>query len=163
MGSFEGSGASLRPVETPQNSPEDPPEAGRAARFPAPGPLLVGALVVLAEAVVAVVIGVAELIHLHRDRWVMGASTAAFFVAFGIALMLAARGLALCRTWARGPSLFAQLITLGMAWSFRGGQTEGISVALTIPAAIGLVALLHPRSVAALAAPAEGGADETAP
>ena len=46
--------------------------------------------------------------------------------------------------------LITQLIWLGLAWNFRGGETVAIAIVLLIVAAIVLAGLLHPRSIDAL-------------
>jgi hypothetical protein len=43
--------------------------------------------------------------------------------------------------------LLAQLIQLGVAWSFWGGATTWVSVSLAVVALIVLAGLLHPHSV----------------
>ncbi|MBO9519917.1 MAG: hypothetical protein J7518_00150 [Nocardioidaceae bacterium] len=117
---------------------------------PVPPPLLVAAALVLVEGLVAVIFGVAELADLDAKRVAMGVTTAGFFVVLGVALGLCAWGLRALRTWARGPVLLTQLIALGLAWNFRGGETWGISVALVIPALVVLAGMLHPATMAAL-------------
>jgi hypothetical protein len=47
--------------------------------------------------------------------------------------------------------VLAQLIQLGLAWSFRGGGTTVIAVVIAVVAVVVLVGLLHPASVEALA------------
>jgi hypothetical protein len=91
-----------------------------------------------------------ELFWLTSDRLTMGTTTAVFFAAYGAALLLCARGLLRARSWARSPLVFAQLIWLGVAWSFRGGQTTWVAVLLAVVAVAALVGLLHPASTAAL-------------
>jgi hypothetical protein len=80
----------------------------------------------------------------------MGVTTALFFIAFGLGLLFCSAGLVRVRAWARGPVMLTQLMTLGLAWNFRGGQTTWISVVLTIPSVIGLIAMLQPATIAAL-------------
>ena len=116
----------------------------------APLPLRVAAAMVALEGAFAVVFGLVEAVVTSSERAVMGVTTALFFVAFGAGLVLCAWGLLGVRTWARGPVLLAQLMSLGLAWNFRGGETWWISVVLAVPAAVGLVGMLHPRTVEAL-------------
>ncbi|MCX6396433.1 MAG: hypothetical protein NTV23_08110 [Propionibacteriales bacterium] len=113
-------------------------------------PLKVAAVVVATQGLFAVVFGAAEALNITSARAVMGATTALFFVAFGCGMVACAWGLARVRSWARGPVMLAQLMSLGLAWNFRGGETGWISVVLAVPAVIGLVGMLHPRSVEAL-------------
>ena len=68
-----------------------------------------------------------------------------------------ARGVFLGRRWSRGPAVATQLILLPIAWSFRGGVTTGISVALALLAIAALIGLLHPRSTAVFVGPALAG------
>ncbi|MET3960779.1 hypothetical protein ABIE44_000713 [Marmoricola sp. OAE513] len=116
----------------------------------APVPLRVAAAVVALEGVFAVVFGAVEAFATTSERAVMGATTSLFFVAFGAGIVLCAWGLSKVRSWARGPVMLAQLMSLGLAWNFRGGETWWISVVLAVPAVIGLVGMLHPETVAAL-------------
>ena len=51
-------------------------------------------------------------------------------------------------TWARGPLLLAQLLTLGLAWNFRADVL--VALVLLVVGAAGLVGLLHPQTIAAL-------------
>lgn len=125
--------------------------------YGAPTPLLVAAAVVLAEALVFVGYGVAELLHLTGKRVVMGLSTSLFFVICGVALGACAWGLTRVRVWARGPVLLAQLMLLGLAWNFRDSETILVSVALAVPAVVVGAGMLHPRTLAALNGD-EGGA-----
>lgn len=117
---------------------------------PAPGPLRVAAVVVALEGAVALAYGVAEALNITGSRAVMGATTSLFFVGTGLGLLLCAWGLLRVRSWARGPVLLAQLMALGLAWNFRGDETGWISVLLLVPGAIGLGAMVHPRTVQAL-------------
>ena len=108
------------------------------------------------EGLLTVMYGISEVVHVTSQRLVMGLSTAAFFVAYGAAMVLCAWGLTRLHTWARGPVLLAQLIWLGLAWNFRHGDTWPLAVGLAVPAAVVLVGMLLPSSVEAL----EGGRDD---
>jgi hypothetical protein len=92
------------------------------------------------------------------SRAAIGVGVAILMAAFGLLLLLVARGVFLGRRWSRGPAVVAQLILLPIAWSFRGGVTTWISVTLAALAIAALVGLLHPRSTAAFVGPA---ADKT--
>jgi hypothetical protein len=133
-------------VDTP-SSPE--PAAPRRA----PAPLLVAAAGVALEGLGVIGYGVAEALHTTAARATMGASTALFLVAVGAGLVFCASALVRVRSWGRGPVLLAQLMALGLAWSFRGGSTWGIAIALLVPAVVVLVAMLQPSTLRAL----EGG------
>lgn len=127
----------------------DPDITERPERH-APVPLLVAAAVVALEGLFAVVFGAAEALNITSGRAVMGVTTALFFVAFGGGVLFCAWGLSRVRSWARGPVMLTQLMSLGLAWNFRGGETAWISVVLLVPAVIGLIGMLHPQTVAAL-------------
>lgn len=81
----------------------------------------------------------------------MGLTTTAFFVLYGVGLGLVARGLARASTWSRGPAVFAQLIQILVAYSFWGGGTKPIAVALALAALFVLVAIFRKASTEALA------------
>jgi hypothetical protein len=116
----------------------------------APPPLVTAAGLTLVEGLLTVMYGVSEAVHITSQRLVMGMTTSVFFVAYGAAMMLCSWGLLRLHTWARGPVLLAQLIWLGLAWNFRGGDTWPLAVTLAVPAAIVLVGMLVPSSVEAL-------------
>ncbi len=46
--------------------------------------------------------------------------------------------------------MLAQLLQLGVAWSFRGGDTTWVAICLAVVAVIVLAGILHPQSVDAL-------------
>ena len=96
-----------------------------------------------------IVLGIAEAFTIHGDRLVLGLTTAAFFIAYGVGLGFVARGLFRASTWSRGPAVFAQLIQLLVAYSFWGGSTKAVALAV---AAVGvLVCLFQKASTEALA------------
>ena len=53
-------------------------------------------------------------------------------------------------SWARGPAVLAQLIQLGLAWSFRGDPTTLVAIALAVVALVALAGIFHPASTHAL-------------
>lgn len=116
----------------------------------APRSLLLAAALVSAQGLVSAGFGVLEAFHTTSARATMGVTTSLFFVVFGAALVLCAWGLSRSSTWARGPVLIAQLISLGLAWNFRDGDTLPASIGLAVPAVAVLVAMLRPESIAAL-------------
>ena len=133
------------------HAPEpDPTTRSPYSRYGAPAPLAVAAGMTFVEGLLTVLFGLTELVSLDSDRLVMGLTTSLFFLAYGVGLLICARGLHTVRTWARGPVLFSQLIWLGLAWNFRDGSTLVIAIALAVAAAIVLAGLLHPRSIDAL-------------
>ena len=115
-----------------------------------PAPLTVAASLVAVEGLVVVLLAVVELASLSSDRLTMGVTTTVFFVAYGIGLV--ACGLLLARqvSLARGPAVLAQLIQLGLAWSFRGDPTTLVAVALAAVALVTLAGIFHPASIHAL-------------
>lgn len=115
-----------------------------------PTPLRVAAVLVAVQGLVSVGFGLAEALHTTGERAAMGASTALFFVAFGAGIAFCAWGLTRLRTWARGPVLLAQLISLGLAWNFRDAETVLASVGFAVPAVVVLIGMLHPRTIEAL-------------
>lgn len=98
-----------------------------------------------------VLYAVAELFSLTGSRLTMGVSTAAFFALCGAALLFCAWSVTRLRAFARSPMLLAQLIILGLAWSFRGDGTTLIAVGLAVVALVTIAGLLHPDSIDALA------------
>jgi hypothetical protein len=70
---------------------------------------------------------------------------------YGGGLVAVAWFLLRLRSWARAPVVLAQLIQLGVAWSFRGGDSVAVAVALAVVAAVVLVGIFHPASLDALA------------
>lgn len=103
------------------------------------------------EGLALILAGVLELLAVSGERLTMGLSTAGFFIAAGAGLIYCALCLVRLHSWARSPVVLAQLFGIGMAWSFRGGETTLISGILAVIAVIGLIAILHPRSIRALA------------
>ena len=116
----------------------------------APTPLKVAAALVLLESLALVVLSVAELFDLTAARATMGVSTSLFFVVYAVAIALCAWRVTLLDSWARSPVVLAQLIQLGVAWSFRGGETTWVALVLAIVAGAVLGGLFHPESMQAL-------------
>jgi hypothetical protein len=109
----------------------------------------VGSALAAVEAVVLVLLGVAELWTLSSERLAMGGTTAAFFLLYGVALGFCAWSLRRLLSWARAPVVLTQLIALGLAWNFRGGQTTLVAVALLAAALVVLAGVFHPASLRA--------------
>jgi len=133
------------PVTEP---PADPVQPGREERPPAP--LTVAASVVFLQGLFTVLFGISEAIHVSSGRVVMGATTALFFVVYGVALGFCAWGAHALRSWSRGPVLLAQLIWLGLAWNLRDSSIRAVAIAVAVSAVVVLAGLLHPRSIRAL-------------
>jgi hypothetical protein len=112
--------------------------------------LKVAAAVLALEGLAAVVLGVAEAFSTSGERVAMGVTTALFLIVYGAGLGLVGYGLSRAATWSRGPAVFAQLIQLGVAWSFRGGSTTWVAVLLAVAALVALVAIFQKGSTDAL-------------
>jgi len=106
----------------------------------------VAASLAAVEALILASLGVLELASLKAARLTMGATTAVFFLAAAAGLAWCAWSLWHVRRWARGPVVMAQLICLGLAWNYWGGQTRPISVGLAVVALIVIAGLLAPAS-----------------
>ncbi len=115
-----------------------------------PAPLAAAAGLTLIEGILTGGFGLAEAASLDSERLVMGLSTALFFLAYGVVLLVCAWGMNTVRAWSRGPVLLSQLIWLGLAWNFRSGDTLPVAVGLAVVAVLVLAGLLHPRSIDAL-------------
>lgn len=115
-----------------------------------PRPLLVAAALAALEAAVLLVSAVLELANISSVRVTMGVTTSLFFLVYGAGLGLCAWGLTRLAGWSRAPVVLAQLIQLGVAWSFRGGETTPVAIILAVVAAAVLVGIFHPASTAAL-------------
>ena len=131
------------------DAPEPRPPAPAGDR--APAPLVVAASLVAVEAILLVLQGFAELVVLSGERVAMGVTTAGFFLVYGAGLAFCAWTVTRLRSWARAPIVVAQLIQLAVAWSFRGGSTTPVAVALALAAVLVLVGIFHPASIDALA------------
>lgn len=116
----------------------------------APAPLVAAVCLVGVEAAALVGVGVAEVGVLSSSRATMGLTTAFFFWVYGAGLGACAWQLLRLHSWARAPVVLAQLIQLPVAWSFHGGSTTPVAVALAVGAVLVLVGVFHPASLAAL-------------
>ncbi len=137
----------------PTGSPRRPvsyPGAVTDRRPDLPVPLLVAAGGAALEALALLGLALLELVNISSVRVTMGASTAFFFLMYAVALMLCAWFLTKLAPWARAPIILTQLIQLGLAWSFLGGDTTLVAVLLAAVAVAVLVCVLHPASTRAL-------------
>jgi len=107
--------------------------------------------VVAAEGLVLVVLGIAEAFTIQGSRLVLGLTTTVFFLLYGVGLGAVARGLFRASTWSRGPAVFSQLIQLLIAYSFWGGGTKAVAIALVVAAIAVLVGGFRKESTEALA------------
>jgi hypothetical protein len=104
------------------------------------------------EALALVGLAVAELASLTGSKATMGVTTSLFFLLYGAGLGVAAWSLYRLRSWARAPIVLTQLIQLGVAWSFRGGGSGPVALALAVVAVVVLVGILNPVSLRAVEA-----------
>jgi hypothetical protein len=110
----------------------------------------IGALLVALEAAGLLAFALVDLLHISSDRLALGITNAVFFAIYAVGLALCARGLLLLRSWCRGPIVLAQIIQLGIAWSFAGRATAWLSAVLALPAVIVLVSALAPSTTQTL-------------
>ena len=122
----------------------------QADRRTAPVPLRLAAGLTALEAAVLVGLGVAELVAVTGPRLTMGLTTVLFFAVYGAGLGWCAWRLSRLASWARAPVVLAQLIQLGVAWSFVGGSATAVAVVLALVAAGVLAGIFHPASLSAL-------------
>ncbi len=127
-----------------------PQPTGPAARSGVPAPLVVAASLAAVEGVLLVLYGLVELTAVDAEKAVMGVSTAVFFLVYGAGLVFCAWRMHRRESWARSPVVMAQLIQLGVAWSFWGGSSTPAAAALGVVALLVLVGVFHPASLAAL-------------
>ena len=116
-----------------------------------PAPLVVAAALVAVEGLLLVIGAVVEIASLDSDRLTMGLTTSIFFAGYGAALIGCAWAISRGQSWARSPIVLAQLIQLGLAWSFRGDGTTLVAVLIALVAVIVLAGLFHPASLEGLA------------
>jgi hypothetical protein len=120
------------------------------ARSAVPAPLLVATSLAAVEGVMLSLYGVVELASVEGAKAVMGVSTALFFLLYGAGLVFCAWKTHRRESWARSPVVMAQLIQLGVAWSFWGGSSTPAAVVIGFVALVVLVGIFHPASLAAL-------------
>ena len=117
---------------------------------PNPAPLIAAASLVAVEAVLLLGYAVLEIVNISEDRVAVAVTTGAFFAAYGALLLVCAHAITRGRSWARSPIVLAQLIQLGVAWSFRGANTTLVAIALAAVALVVLAGLFAPSSIDAL-------------
>ena len=125
-----------------------------------PPPLVVAASLAGLEGLLVLGYGVLEAASVHADRAAMGVTTAVFFVLLGGAVLDCAWLVAHGRAGARSPIIVVQVMLLGLAWDLRGGASTWVAVGLGLVAAVVLVGLLHPASMAAFT-DGDGARDHT--
>lgn len=107
-------------------------------------------MLVAAEALALLVFGGSVLASTNGSRMVFVMTTALFFLAYAAGLLVCAVALWRHRPWSRGPVVFAQLIQLGVAWSFFSGSTPPVAAALLVVAVAVLALVLSRPSTRAL-------------
>lgn len=135
---------------TEDSGPEGRSEPVDKSADPARPYLAIASILVLLEGLAVLGMAVAELADIAGDRVGLGVSTAVFFVLVGAGLCAASYGLWRRVSWARGPIVFAQLVQLGLAWSFRDVSPPAIAGVLLVVALGVLVCILAPATTAAL-------------
>jgi predicted transporter len=131
-----------------------------ASRPRRPLTIVVAAVLLTVEALIALAYAALESGQIRMSRAVLGVGVTILMAGFGLLLLLIARGVFLGRRWSRGPAVATQLVLLPLAWSFVGGRTTWVAVVLAALAIAVLVGVLHPRSTAVFVPPA---ADKTQP
>lgn len=81
--------------------------------------LTVAGLVMAVQALALIGLAVAEVAAIDASRVGLGASSALFLAAFGLALLFAVSRVLRGESWARGLLVFSQLIVLLLSWNFR--------------------------------------------
>jgi hypothetical protein len=127
-----------------------------------PVPLVVGAVIALAQGAALAAWGcydlVAGLVGTPHNRGLAELGGLVILL-LGVMPLLAGRGLLRLRRWGRSPALMADSICLPVAYYM--GQSGGLAVLPAVLIALlglsGIVALLHPRVTAALEGPRPQG------
>jgi hypothetical protein len=125
-----------------------------------PPTIVVAAVVLALEALMALAYAALEIGQVRMSRAVVGVGVTILMACFGLFLLFVARSVFRGKRWSRGPAVANQLILLPLALSFVGGRTTWVAVVLAALAIGVLVAVLHPRSTAVFVPPA---ADKTQP
>ena len=130
-----------------------PPAPGTARGPDVPVTVLVAVVLTGLEAVGFAAYGLALVPDLFGDRPEAGGTASLFFLAYAVFLAVCAWELLRLRSWARAPVVLAQLIQVLVGADFWGDETTAVALGLIGLALTVLVALLHPRSTAALGSP----------
>jgi zinc transporter ZupT len=103
------------------------------------------------EGLVLIVLGIAQALTIDSSRLVLGVTTTAFFLVYGVGLVfVAVRGLWKAARWSRGPTVFTQLIQLLVAYSLWSGGTKAVAIGLAVLAVVILVCVFQKASTEAL-------------
>ena len=95
-------------------------------------------------------LAVVELISIDPDRPSVALTSAAFYALASVGLGFSAYGLYRQQRWSRSPIVLAQLLALGVGWSFRGGTTTWVSLVLAVVAMTVLALVLNAQTTLAL-------------
>jgi hypothetical protein len=125
-----------------------------------PAPLTVAVSLTAIEGVVLVMLGILEVATSSSSRLALAITTTVFFLGYGAALGFCAWSAYRGSSWARSPIILAQLIQLGVAFSFRDDPTTLLAVGLLVVALVVLAGMLHPASIEYLSEPADDWADD---
>lgn len=117
---------------------------------PAPTVVKVAAVLLAVVAVAALAMGVAVAISTVPSHPIVGIGSGLFLAAYGIGLGFVVRGLWRSRGWSRGPAVATQVLHLPVAWSFLGGHTQLIGVAIAVFALVIIGCLVSPPATRAL-------------
>lgn len=115
-----------------------------------PAPLQVATALAGVEAFLLVGYAVTLLATIQHDRVAMAVTTIGFFVVYGAALAWCAWQLRRLHSWARSFVVFAQLVQLGVAWSFHASPTTPVAVVMALVALVVLAGIFHPHSLRAV-------------
>lgn len=113
-------------------------------------PIRAAALLVGLEALALLGFAIAELFAIDSDRLELGLTNAVFFTLYAVGLGFCAWGFATLRTWSRSLIVMAQVIQLGVAYSFAGGDTTWVAVVLAAVAIAVLLVVFAPSTTQAL-------------
>ena len=89
---------------------------------------MLAAALLAVEAVAALVYGAVTVTQIEVSRADIGSGVAILMLAYGVLLLLVARGVFLGRRWSRGPAAATQLILLPIAFSFRASPTTAVAL-----------------------------------
>ena len=104
----------------------------------------------LATAAVAQPSPVSLAVDLFSSRQRRAGTDTAAFRSYGSALAACARALLQLNRWCRAPIVIAQVIQLGLAWSFTGGDTTWLAGVLAAPAVVVLLIVVSPSTTRAI-------------
>ncbi|MBA3265291.1 MAG: hypothetical protein H0T14_02795 [Nocardioidaceae bacterium] len=115
----------------------------------APRPQILAASILVAlEALGLFLFAAFEVAGLDTERVSIALTTGIFFGLYAGGLLIASVALWRLKGWSRGPIVLAQLIQLGVAWSFAGGATRWVAVILATWAVLCLGLVLSPSTTA---------------